>query len=212
MKSNLIIYSEYDISEEHLKSLNNSKTIGIDTEALGLQLHRDRLCLIQICDYSTGLVYIVHFKTPNYSKSKNLIKVLKNKKIEKIFHFARFDMAIIYKYLQVMCENIFCTKILSKIARTYTERHGLKELCSKLLSVELNKSNGCSYWGADLNESQKKYATDDVIHLLDLKNKLVDMLEKENRLEIAMICIHSIEMAVRCDLAFYDPSYILNHH
>lgn len=211
MKSNQI-YCEYDISDIDLKNLSKSNTIGIDTEALGLNLQRDRLCLIQICDYESNMVYIIHFKKPVYTKSKNLLKVLKNKKIEKIFHFARFDMAIIYKYLGVICENVWCTKILSKIARTYTERHGLKELCSKLLSVELNKTNGCSYWGGDLNDSQKKYATDDVIYLLELKKKLVAMLENEQRLELAIICTQVLEMVVSCDLAGYDPAYIINHH
>lgn len=211
MKHNLI-YSEYDISDQDLHHLTKSKVIGIDTEALGLNIQRDRLCLVQICDFDTNNVYVVQFKNAEYNKSKNLVKVLKNKKIEKIFHFARFDVAIIYRYLNVMCENVWCTKIMSKIARTYTERHGLKELCSKLISVELNKANGCSYWGGDLNDSQKKYAIDDVIYLLDLKLKLIEMLKKEKRLDLALVCMQSIEMVVRCDLEGYDPTYIINHH
>lgn len=211
MKKN-VIYSEYDISSEHFDHLNNANTIGIDTEALGLNIKRDRLCLIQICDYRDETVYVIHFKNSDYTKSKNLIRLLKNKKIEKIFHFARFDIAIIYFYLKVFCENTFCTKVMSKIARTFTERHGLKELCSKLLGVELNKNSCSSYWGGDLTEDQKKYATNDVLHLLELKKKLEEILVKEKRMDLAILCMENLKMFILCDLENYDPIYIMNHH
>lgn len=203
-------FYEYDLPLEILEQLQNKTHLGIDTEALGLNLKRDRLCLVQISDFNN--VYMVHFPKPIYNKCPNLIKLLNNKKIEKIFHFARFDVGILYAYLGIICKNIVCTKIMSKISRTYTERHGLKELCSKLLHVELNKGNGCSYWGGTLDEAQIKYAGDDVIHLLDLKNKLMEMLKNENRWDLAVLSFGVIPMVVTCDVGGYDPMTIINHH
>jgi len=203
-------FYEYDLPLEILEQLQNKTHLGIDTEALGLNLKRDRLCLVQISDFHN--VYMVHFPKPIYNKCPNLIKLLNNKKIEKIFHFARFDVGILYAYLGVICKNIVCTKIMSKISRTYTERHGLKELCSKLLQVELNKGNGCSYWGGALDEAQIKYAGDDVIHLLDLKNKLMEMLKNEDRWDLAVLSFGIIPMVVTCDVLGYDPMTIINHH
>ena len=204
-----LIYN-YDMPDNVLNDLLNAESIGIDSETLGLVIKRDRLCLIQITDFKQ--VYMVHFPTAVYNKSFNLIKLLKNQKIEKIFHYARFDMAIIYHYLGVMCKNVVCTKIMSKISRTYTERHGLKELCHKLLSVDLNKSNCSSYWGGNLDSGQIKYASDDVVHLLNLKNKLLDMLKAEKRYDIAFTAFKALPMAVLCDVNDFDPAIILNHH
>ena len=210
MKFKNIVY-DYDLPDEILKSLLEADHIGIDSEALGLVLKRDRLCLLQITDFKEH-VYMVHFPKPIYNKSSNLIKLFNSQKLEKIFHFARFDVGIILEYLGVMCKNIVCTKIMSKISRTYTERHGLKELCNKLLSVELHKGNGSSYWGGTLDEAQIKYAADDVVHLLNLKNKLVEMLKNEKRLELALLSFKAIPMVVTCDVMGYDPVTIINHH
>lgn len=203
-------FYEYDIPMEILEKLINEPHIGIDTEALGLNLKRDRLCLIQISDFKD--VYMVHFPTKNYQQSFNLVKLLSNSNVEKIFHFARFDMSIIYEYLKVICTNVVCTKMMSKISRTYTERHGLKELCNKLLNVELSKGNGSSYWGSTLDEAQIKYASDDVIHLLNLKNKLMSMLQNENRWELAQLSFEVLPMVIMCDVMGYDPMHIINHH
>lgn len=210
MKFKNILY-EYDLPNNIFEKLMESKHLGIDTEALGLNIKRDRLCLIQITDFE-DFVYLIHFPKAIYNKSPNIVKLLANSKIEKIFHFARFDVGIIYEYLQVMTTNIICTKIMSKISRTYTERHGLKELCSKLLSIELAKGNGSSYWGGTLDDGQIKYAADDVIYLLDLKNKLTDMLKLEKRWNLAILAFKSIPMMVTCDVMGYDPVTLINHH
>lgn len=202
---------DYDIPNEILINLEKEKQISVDTEALGLNIKRDRLCLIQIAD-SKKNIFFIKFPDYIYNKSSNLKKLFKNKKIEKIFHFARFDVAIIFFYLNVMCKNIVCTKIMSKIARTFTERHGLKELCQKLLNVDLNKNNCCSYWGGDLNEQQIKYAGNDVIYLLDIKNKLIEILKKEKRWTITKKCFSIISTIVECDIIGYDPTLIINHH
>jgi ribonuclease D len=209
MKYKNFLY-EYDIPSEVLNHLLEQEQIGIDTEALGLNITRDRLCCVQISDFKN--IYIIHFPRPTYNKSSNLLKLFRNKKIEKIFHFARFDVGMIYHYLKVMCANNICTKMMSKISRTYTERHGLKELCSKLLNVDLNKGVGCSYWGGALDEAQLKYAGDDVIYLLDLKNKLMEMLKLEDRWELALLSFEVIPMIVTCDVMGYDPVNIINHH
>jgi ribonuclease D len=210
MKFKSILY-EYDLPMDIFEKLMKAECVGIDTESLGLHVKRDRLCLIQITDFQE-FVYLIHFPKPIYNKSQNISKLLVNTKIEKIFHFARFDVGIIYEYLKVMCTNIICTKIMSKISRTYTERHGLKELCSKLLSVELSKGNGSSYWGGPLDEGQIKYAADDVIYLLDLKNKLIEMLKLEKRWNLAVLVFKSIQMVVTCDVMGYDPVMLINHH
>lgn len=205
-------FYEYDIPADILEHLMAQKHLGIDTESLGLEYmkRKDRLCLVQISDFTN--VYMVHFPRPIYNKSANLVKLLNNKKIEKIFHFARFDVGILYFYLKIMCKNIVCTKIMSKISRTYTERHGLKELCSKLLNIDLNKGNGCSYWGGALDQAQIKYAGDDVIYLLELKNKLVEMLKLEDRWELTLLSFEAMTMVVMCDTQGFDPVAIINHH
>jgi ribonuclease D len=200
----------YDLPLDILELLSKATHIGIDTEALGLNVKRDRLCLVQITDFIN--IYMVHFPTAVYNTSPNLTTLLNNEKIEKIFHFARFDVGIIFNYLNVMCQNVVCTKMMSKISRTYTERHGLKELCSKLLNIELNKNNCCSYWGGALDQGQIKYAGDDVIHLLDLKNKLMQMLILEHRWDLAVLSFSIIPMIVTCDVNNFDPVLIINHH
>lgn len=208
-------FFEYDISDDVLEYINNEPVIGIDTEALGLNIKRDRLCLVQICVYTKDhqhKCYVIHFPEPKYDKTKNLVKLFRNKKIKKIFHFARFDMSIIYEYLKVLPGNITCTKIMSKLARTFTERHGLKELCRELLGVELNKSSGCSYWGGELNHHQQQYAINDVIHLQELSNKLKNILVKEKRWFLAEMAFKSLEMVVEMDLNGFDPVNIINHH
>ena len=153
------------------ESLINYDEISIDTETTGLNLFRDRLCLIQI-SVSKKECHLVKFNKSNLNdlKCTNLIRTLENKKIKKIFHFARFDLAVIKKFLGVKCENIFCTKIASKLVRTYTDRHGLKDLCKEMLDIDLNKSQQSSDWSAkDLSDNQLKYASFDVIFLHDLK-------------------------------------------
>ncbi|OED45651.1 hypothetical protein AB836_00575 [Rickettsiales bacterium (ex Bugula neritina AB1)] len=208
-------FFEYDIPNDVFHNINNEEVIGIDTEALGLNIRRDRLCLVQICVYGKEQqckCYVVHFPESKYEKSKNLIKLFRNKKIKKIFHFARFDMSIIQQYLKVLPTNIICTKIMSKLSRTFTERHGLKELCRELLGVELNKTSGCSYWGGVLTQQQQQYAINDVVYLKDLSEKLKSILIKEKRWKLAELAFKALEMVVTMDLSGFDPVYIINHH
>ena len=145
-------------------------------------------------------------------KCTNLIRTLENKKIKKIFHFARFDLAVIKKFLGVKCENIFCTKIASKLVRTYTDRHGLKDLCKEMLDIDLNKSQQSSDWSAkDLSDNQLKYASFDVVFLHDLKKKLIQMLEREGRLNLSEKIFSFLETRVDLDLSGWNDIDIFAH-
>ncbi len=151
---------------------------------MGLNLHRDRLCTVQFCD-SEKNKYIVQFVSKKYD-APNLVALLSDKKRVKIFHFARFDIGIMEYYLGAQIENIFCTKIASKLVRTYTDSHGLKDLCRELLEIQLSKQQQSSDWGiAELSKEQQEYAIKDVIYLHQLKGILTSMLEREGRLELA---------------------------
>jgi ribonuclease D len=171
-----------DIPENlHLELEGN---IAIDTEAMGLQFNRDRLCTVQFCDENQKS-YIVQFEKGKYN-APNLAKVLTDEKRVKIFHFARFDIAIIKHYLDIDINNIFCTKIASRLVRTYTDSHGLKELCKELLSVQMSKQQQSSDWGSEVfSKDQQEYAINDVVHLHKLRDILIRMLLREDRMEIA---------------------------
>ena len=161
--------------------------LAIDTEAMGLKLQRDRLCVIQIAD-ANKKVCLIHFPDNNYNyECKNLKKYLLNKDIQKIFHFGRFDISIIRKYLNIdEIQNVYCTKIASRFTRTYTDSHSLRSLVGEIMKIDLKKEQQCSYWGAqNLSEAQKTYAANDVIYLHDIRNALNKILEKYNRTEIA---------------------------
>lgn len=155
------------------------KALAIDTEAMGL--HRgDRLCLVQL-SWGDGVCYLVHVDNP-VKPAPRLCALLQDQSIEKIFHFARFDVGILYRTYEVLCEPIFCTKIASRLVRTYSERHGLKELCRELLEIDISKNERTSDWGAkELTQAQKAYASADVLHLHRLREKLLQRLERENR-------------------------------
>jgi ribonuclease D len=186
------------------------KEVAIDTETLGLNNFRDRLCLVQITN-GDGTVHLVKFSRNNY-ECENLKKLLTNPLITKIFHFARFDIAAIKHYLKVLTQPVFCTKIASKIARTYTDHHGLKELCRELLGVHISKQQQSSYWGSsNLSKDQQQYAANDVIHLHELKSRLIEMLERENRLELAQNCIDFLPHRANLDLAGWTED-IFSHH
>jgi ribonuclease D len=201
----------YDIPLAIMERLQKRKSLCIDTEAMGLKLHRDRLCLIQICD-EHGEVYIIHFPESTYDQSPNLKLLLENTEIFKIFHFARFDVGIIYNYLKVLCSNIACTRTMSKFARTYSDRHGLKTLSKEILGIEMNKSQQSSYWGTGfLSDSQLSYASADVLNLLSLYNSLQDILKREDRLEFALETCSLIPMVVKGDIKFFDLCSILSY-
>ena len=184
--------------------------IAIDTETTGLNLSRDRLCVIQL-SAGDGDAHLVQFSKGEYNAT-NLRKVLTNKNITKIFHFARFDVAAIYKYLNVQIENIYCTKIASKIARTYTDTHGLKDLCRDLLDLAISKQQQSSYWGhGKLSKEQVDYAATDVLHLHKLRDILNTMLAKEGRAELAEQCFSFINLRVKLDLAVWNDVDIFAH-
>ena len=194
--------------------LDHTNEIGVDTETTGLNLSRDRLCLIQI-GISRNECHLVKFDKSEFQKEgkyKNLVNLLNNKQIKKIFHYARFDLAVIKKSLKINCENIFCTKIASKLVRTYTDRHGLKDLCKEILEIDLNKSQQSSDWSAsDLSKNQIKYASHDVIFLFDLKKKLHEMLKREDRLEISEKIFSFLQTRVELDLSGWIDSDIFSH-
>ena len=185
-------------------------SIAIDTETMGLNINNDRLCLIQISDANNNS-YIVQFLKNCYD-APNLKKILNDKNILKIFHYARFDIAVIKKNLGIMCKPIYCTKIASKLARTFTDRHGLKDLCKDLLKVDLNKQSQTSDWGNDiLTENQLDYAANDVLYLHEIKNKLDKILVREGKQRLAKSCFEFLSTRAEFDLLGWQDKDIFEH-
>ncbi len=179
--------------------LDLGDVVAIDTEAMGLKYHRDRLCLVQLSS-GDGNAHLVQFAPGEYN-APNLKKLIADPKVMKIFHFARFDVTIIKKYLGVKCPNVYCTKIVSKLARTYTDKHSLRHLCRELIGVDLNKQSQSSDWGAEeLTTEQMNYAANDVYHLHKLKRNLDVMLEREGRMEVAQKCFDFLDTRTDLDL------------
>ena len=177
--------------------------VAIDTEAMGLDPARDRLCLIQIFDGETDC-HMVQFENSN-TESPNLIKLLNDENIQKIFHYARFDMAALKHALKINVNNVYCTKIASKIARTYTNNHGLKDLCKELLGVEISKKQQSSDWGnSNLSKEQIAYAANDVIYLHQIKDKLDEMLVREDRQLLVDACLSFLPTRVDLDLRGWE--------
>ena len=177
--------------------------VAIDTEAMGLDPARDRLCLIQIFDGETDC-HIVQFENSS-TNSPNLTKLLNDENIQKIFHYARFDMAALKHALKIDVKNVYCTKIASKIARTYTNNHGLKDLCKELLGVEISKKQQSSDWGnSNLSKEQIAYAANDVIYLHQIKNKLDEMLVREDRQLLVDACLSFLPTRVELDLRGWE--------
>jgi ribonuclease D len=184
--------------------------VAIDTETLGLNPHRDRLCLVQLSrgDGDADLVRIA----PGQTRAPNLEKLLADPDILKLFHFARFDIAVMAKAFGVMAAPIYCTKIASKLARTYTDRHGLKELVRELLGVEISKQQQSSDWGAaTLTDAQLAYAASDVLYLHALRERLDAMLAREGRSELAAACFGFLPTRARLDLAGWPETDIFSH-
>ena len=182
--------------------LNLGNEISVDCEAMGLQPKRDSLTLCQI---STGKndCHIIQFDRKNY-KAKNLITILENPSILKIFHYARFDVAVLKHFLNANIKNIYCTKIASKIARTYTDKHGLKDLVKEIIGIDMSKQMQSSDWGAEkLSDKQLKYAASDCIYLHKIKSELNKMLIRENRMDLFNKCLEFIHTRVELDLADY---------
>jgi len=184
--------------------------VAIDTEAMGLDVNRDRLCVVQVSpgDGSADVIQI----PANTSEAPNLAKLLVDGTVLKIFHFARFDLAVLHKHLGIMPFPVYCTKIASRIARTYSDKHGLKDLVRELLGVDLSKQQQLSDWGAEaLSDAQLAYAASDVLHLHALKEKLDAILLREGRAELAEACFRFLPDRVRLDLAGWSEQDIFAH-
>lgn len=184
--------------------------VAIDTETLGLKPHRDRLCLVQLSS-GDGAAHLVKFDGKDYGAPR-LKALLTDPKVLKIFHFARFDIAVLEQYLGVATAPIYCTKIASKLSRTYTDRHGLKDLLGELLGIEISKQQQSSDWGAsELSDSQKAYAANDVLHLHAVKKKLDMMLAREDRQGLAEEAFKFLPTRARLDLAGFEEDDIFAH-
>ena len=188
--------------------------VAIDTETMGLKFHRDRLCMIQLSggDGKAHLVQVSREELEKKDKFVNLKKILSNKKLTKLFHFARFDIAVLENNVCKIHGPVYCTKIASKLCRTFGARHGLSDLCRDILDLELNKQNQTSDWGSkELNDSQLKYAASDVLYLHKIKEKLDLMLERENRKELAEACFKFLKTRAEMDLIGFNDLDIFSH-
>jgi len=190
--------------------LDLGPVVAIDTETLGLNPQRDRLCLAQLSS-GDGVCHAVQFAAGQYA-APNLKKMLADPKVTKLFHFARFDIAMFRQCLKVDCKPIYCTKIASKLVRTYTDKHGLKDLTKELIGKDISKQQQSSDWGADmLTEAQVAYAADDVLNLHALKAKLDTMLAREGREELAAACFQFLPTRAKLDLAGWAEQDIFAH-
>ena len=185
-------------------------SVAVDTETMGLHPHRDRLCVVQLSngDGSADVVQI----PKGHTGAPHLKALLGDPKITKIFHFARFDIAALFHALGVMPQPVYCTKIASRLSRTYTDRHGLKDLVRDMLNIELSKQQQSSDWGADvLNEAQLAYAASDVLHLHALREKLDAMIAREGRTELAQACFDFLPTRATLDLQGWETEDIFSH-
>jgi len=190
--------------------LNLGPVVAIDTETLGLNPFRDRLCLAQLSS-GDGVCHAVQFAAGNYA-APNLKKMLADPNVTKLFHFARFDIGMFRRYLNVECKPVYCTKIASKLVRTYTDKHGLKDLVRELLGVELSKEQQSSDWGAKvLTEKQLSYAANDVAHLHQLKTVLDGMLAREGRTHLAQASFDFLPARAELDLAGWEDVDVFAH-
>lgn len=184
--------------------------VAIDTETLGLNPHRDRLCVVQISpgDGSADVIQIDR----GQRKAPNLASLLRSRRITKLFHYARFDVAVLYNAFDVMAEPVFCTKIASRLTRTYTDRHGLKDICSELLGVSLSKQQQSSDWAAEtLSPEQLEYAASDVLYLHRLRDVLAGRLERDGRMKEAEACFRFLPTRAKLDLMGWAEEDIFAH-
>ncbi len=191
------------------KSIKISNSIAIDSETMGLNPKRDKLCLIQLSN-GDEICHLVKIDL-SIKKPVNLIKILKNNKIQKIFHYARFDVAVFKHNFNINIKNIYCTKIASKLVRTYTDKHGYKDLCSELLNKNISKTEQSSDWGGELSKNQQKYAATDVLYLHKIKDKLDKLLLREKRSKLAKACFDFIEYRTELDINGWADTDIFKH-
>ncbi|MCK2168352.1 ribonuclease D [Thalassospira xiamenensis] len=190
--------------------LDLGKVVAIDSETMGLNPHRDRLCVVQL-SAGDGDAHLVKFDGENY-EAPNLKKLLADPSVLKLFHFGRFDIAVMDKYLGVRCAPVYCTKIASKLVRTYTDRHGLKDLVRELVGVNLDKQQQSSDWGsADLSDEQITYAASDVLYLHKAKEELDRRLAREGRTELAQACFEFLPTRAMLDLSGWEETDIFAH-
>ncbi len=190
--------------------LDFGASVAVDTETMGLDPHRDRLCLVQL-SAGDGVCHLVQF-APGAYDAPRLKALLADPAILKIFHFARFDIAMLQHYLGVLAAPVYCTKIASRLVRTFTDRHGLKDLCRDLLGIELSKQQQSSDWGApELSDEQLRYAASDVLHLHALKAKLDAMLAREGRQQLAQPCFEVLPTRALLDLGGWGVEDIFAH-
>jgi len=191
--------------------LDLGDVVAIDTETMGLNVPRDRLCLVQL-SAGDGDVHLVQFRKGKGYDAPNLTAMLRDPKVLKLFHFGRFDIAVMEQWLGALAAPVYCTKIAAKLTRTFTDRHGLKDLCKELLGVDLSKQQQTSDWGAlDLTKEQLKYAASDVLHLHALKAKLDAALEREGRTDLAQAAFDFLPHRARFDLAGWSEVDIFAH-
>ena len=200
-----------DLPLQSLKSFKGD--ITIDTETLGLNIKRDRLCLIQLRNESNKKVYLIKFdKDISPTNSKNIKSLLEDKSLTKIFHYARFDMAVLKENLNINVRNVFCTKIASKLTRTYSSKHGLKDLVKEILNIELDKTEQTSDWSQKkLTKQQIQYAMNDVIYLSDLKKNLEAKLLEAKRLKTFKSIMNFLDTRVELDLMGWENTDIFAH-
>lgn len=191
-------------------NLTLGPVIAIDCETMGLNPNRDRLCVVQLSagDGDAHLVQILQ----DQNKAPNLCKILENQKILKIFHFGRFDIAAMYKTFGVLTTNVYCTKIASRLIRTYTDRHGLKNLLQEILAVDISKQQQSSDWGSEtLSKAQIEYAASDVLYLHQLRDILTQKLTRENRMEMAQSCFDFLPIRAKLDIEGWPETDIFSH-
>ncbi len=198
-KGDLADLSNYDV-----------EAVAIDTETLGLNPHRDRLCVVQLSP-GDGTADVVQIAA-GQKRAPNLTALLKDRRVTKLFHFGRFDLAVLYHAFGVMPEPVFCTKIASKLTRTYTDRHGLKDICNELLGVSISKAQQSSDWAAEtLSPEQLEYAASDVLHLHRLRDVLAGRLERDGRAKEAQACFSFLPTRAKLDLMGWDEEDIFTH-
>lgn len=206
--NNYIIHLE-DLPD-NLNFENNS--LAIDTETIGLNIKRDRLCLVQLSSNDRN-VHLVKFNNDSKYSAPNLKKMLESQDITKIFHYARFDMTVLKYYLNISVKNVFCTKISSYFARTYSSNHGLKTLCEELLNIKISKQQQSSYWGENnLSKEQVSYAASDVLYLHAIKEKLEKILIAEDRMNLAQECFNFLKTRVEMDIQGWEKIDIFSHN
>ncbi len=202
--------TNFTYSKDLPDNLDLGKVVAIDCETMGLNPGRDRLCVVQFSS-GDGHTHIVQIEK-DQTKAQNLTKLLQNKNILKLFHFGRFDIAILYSTFGLLASPVYCTKIASKIARTYTDRHGLKNLLAELLEIDISKQQQSSDWGAKtLSKAQIEYAATDVLHLHDLREKLNEILEREKRTNLAKECFKFLPFRAALDIKGWDDIDIFAH-